>query len=138
MRAQRGNYLETQIKKILAHLNNTGAHGHKNHAERTKDGTYICGEPFDFEVISNGRIFTFDAKECHADAWSLQNAKLNQVKALYDAAQNGAEAFFLVWFATRNKIVRFDIYRVKEALEKGVSSLRPEDGSVFDWRIFLS
>lgn len=125
------------MNRVLKHLNNIGIHGHKNHANRTQDGTYIEGEPFDYEVISQGKTYCFDTKECHADSWNLKtNAKISQIKNLYDAAQNGAESFFLVWFATSNKIITFNIYKVREALEQGVSSLKAEDGSAFDWRIF--
>lgn len=135
---RRGHYLELEMNRVLNYLNSIGIHGHKNHANRAQDGTRIEGEPFDFEVISHGKTYCYDTKECNADAWNLKtNAKLAQVKNLYDAAENGAEAFFLVWFAKVNKIIRFDIYTVKEALEKGVSSLKPEDGEEFEWRILM-
>lgn len=135
---RKGHYLELEMNRVLNYLNRIGIHGHKNHANRTQDGTYVEGEPFDYEVISHGQTFCFDTKECNADAWNLKtNAKLAQVKNLFDAAENGAEAFFLVWFAKVNKIIRFDIYKVKEALETGVSSLKPEEGEGFDWRILM-
>lgn len=136
---RRGHYLESEINRILKYLNSIGIHGHKNHANRTHEGKYLDGECFDYEVISGGKVYCFDAKEVHSPTWNLKtNAKLSQIKALYDTAENGAEAFFLVWFAIQNKIIRFDIYKVRGALEKGVSSLKPEDGSEFDWRIFLN
>lgn len=135
---RKGHYLEIELNKIINYLNNNGVHAHKNHAKRTQDGVYLEGEPFDYEVISNGKTFCFDAKECHANKWNLKtNAKLSQVKNLLDAADNGAEAFFLVWFAEQNKIVKFDIHYVQEAMAKGTSSLKAEDGEGFEWRIFL-
>lgn len=135
---RKGHYLESEINRILKYLRSVGIHGHKNYANRTQDGTYIEGECYDYEVISHGKFYVFDAKECHAGVWNLKtNAKLSQVKNLLDAAENGAEAFFLVWFAGQNKIIRFDIYKVQEALASGISSLKPTEGRDFDWRIFL-
>lgn len=111
---RKGHYLESELNKIVKYLNGAGIHAHKNHAHRTQDGVYLEGEPFDYEVISKGKTFCFDAKECHSDKWNLKtNAKLSQVKNLLDAADNGAEAFFLVWFAEQNKIVKFDIHYVQ-------------------------
>jgi len=117
--ANRGHYLETEIERVLRFLGNMGVHGHKNHARRTAEGAYLEGEPFDYEVLSDGVLHCFDAKECSGDKWSLKNAKLSQVDNLLKCAAHGAEAFFLVYFKKVRKLVRFDAQFVKEALCSG-------------------
>jgi penicillin-binding protein-related factor A (putative recombinase) len=110
-----------------------GVHGHKNHARRTAEGAYLEGEPFDYEVLSDGVLHCFDAKECAGDKWSLKNAKLSQVDNLLKCAAHGAEAFFLVYFKTVRKLVRFNVQFVKEAMCSGKKSLGPDEGVSWDW-----
>ena len=71
---RRGHYLESQIGKVFDHLNSIGIHAHKNHPHRTVEGTYLEGEPFDYEVMSSPP-HCFDAKEAQGDVWPLSNAK---------------------------------------------------------------
>ena len=49
---KKGSYLEREIDRVLKFLDTRGIHGHKNHPKRLNDGTYIEGEPFDYEVFS--------------------------------------------------------------------------------------
>lgn len=128
---RKGAHLEQEIDRVLKYLDAQGIHGHKNHAKRTQDGTYIAGEPFDFEVFSPSRVWTFDAKECEADAWPLSKAKLSQVNNLVRTG-----GFFLVWFVRLRKLIRFDATVIKEKL--GVQgAITPSEGVEFDWQIFL-
>lgn len=133
--ASRGHYLEKEIERVLKFLESLGVHGHKNHARRTADGAYIEGEPFDYEVFSNGVLHCFDAKECAGDKWSLKNAKLSQMDNLLKCAAHGAEAFFLVYFKTVRKLVRFNVQFVKEAMCSGKKSLGPDEGVDWDWTV---
>ncbi|MCK9327192.1 MAG: Holliday junction resolvase RecU [Bacteroidales bacterium] len=131
---RRGFYLENELDRVLKFLSNRGIHGHKNHARQTVDGAYIEGEPFDYEVISNGILHCFDAKECHGNRWSLKNAKLSQVQNLIQCANHGAEAYFLVYFVLSGKLKRFDAQFVKLALSSGKKSLIAEEGEDWDWQ----
>lgn len=133
---KKGSYLEREIDRVLKFLDARGIHGHKNHPKRLNDGTYIEGEPFDYEVFSPSRLWCFDTKECESDAWPLSKAKLSQVDSLVKCARAGAEAFFLVWFAKTRRLVRFDAELIAARLGKG-GSLTPDEGVVFDWQVFL-
>lgn len=134
---RRGHYLESQIGKVFEYLGSVGIHAHKNHAKRSVDGTYLEGEPFDYEVFAHGTLHCFDAKEAQRDRWALGNAKPSQVRHLLDCRKHGAEAYFLVLFG--NKILRrFDVEYVLLALQEGRGSLRVDEGSEWDWQTFLS
>lgn len=134
---RKGAYLEREIERVLSYLSTLGIHGHKNHVRRTAEGQYLEGEPFDYEVFVNGTVHCFDAKECAGDKWSLKNAKLSQVDNLLKCAAHGAEAFFLVYFKTVRKLVRFNVQFVKEAMCSGKKSLGPDEGADWDWRTLL-
>ena len=130
---RRGFEFEKELNRLSKYLNSTGVHMHKNHANRTESGIWLEGEPFDYEVISNGVIHCFDTKECAGERWSLKNAKLNQLNNLLACSNNGAEAYFLVWFKKFNKIIRFDVELIKNALIQGIKSLKPEEGKIWQW-----
>ncbi|MEA5034199.1 hypothetical protein [Cloacibacillus evryensis] len=128
---RKGAHLEREIDRVIKFLDTRGIHGHKNHAKRTQDGTYIEGEPFDYEIFSPSRVWCFDAKECEASAWPLSKAKLSQVSNLLKV--NG---FFLVWFSGPKKLIAFDakIIQAKLGLQ---GSITPDEGTEFDWQTFL-
>jgi penicillin-binding protein-related factor A (putative recombinase) len=133
---RKGAHLEQQIDKLLKYLDAQGIHGHKNRANRAPDGTYIEGEPFDYEVFSPSKVWCFDAKECEASAWPLCKAKLSQVNNLEKVRRVGCEAFFLVWFEHEKKLIKFDVSMIQKSL--GVKgSVTPNEGSEFDWRALL-
>ena len=129
---QRGHFLESELDRVIEYLNSIGVHGHKNHARRTVDGTYLEGEPFDYEVLVDGVLHCFDAKESKTDKWALSNAKPLQVKHLQNCKKHGAEAYFLVYFASRRKLKRFDVDVVIEEM-KNKSYLTPDKGGDWDW-----
>ena len=133
---KKGSHLENEMDRVLKFLDMRGIHGHKNHPKRTNDGTYIEGEPFDYEVFSPSGMWCFDTKECEADAWPLSKAKLSQVNSLMQCARAGCEAFFLVWFVKSRRLIRFDAVLVADSLGKK-GSLTPDEGVAFDWQVFL-
>ncbi len=133
---RRGFQFENELNRLAKFLNSSGVHMHKNHAHRSIDGTFIEGEPFDYEIIVNGVIHCFDAKECSAKTWSLTNAKLNQLNNMLVCQKNGAQAYFLVWFKQVNKLIRFDADMIQQALICGKKSLRPEEGKIWSWTEF--
>lgn len=130
---RRGYEFENELNRVSKFLNATGVHMHKNYAHRTENGTYLEGEPFDYEVFTHGTVHCFDAKECAASSWNLKNAKINQVNSLCMCQNNGAQAYFLVWFKKINKVIRFNADIVKSALINGKKSLKPEEGELWEW-----
>lgn len=139
MREQRGKYLERQLDCLLDALAARGVHGHKNRAYRTIRGDFIEGEPFDYEIFSRGRLYVFDAKECRGKSWNLKtNAKLSQLNNLCMLANHGADAFFLVYFWDAGKVVKFGADAVKDALCRGVKSLKADDGEVWAWESMIA
>jgi penicillin-binding protein-related factor A (putative recombinase) len=134
MRQRRGHYLETQIQEIINYLNSVGVHAHKNHTERTVDGVYLAGEPYDYDIIASPP-HCFDAKETQRDTWPLSNAKPHQVKNLLNCQQHGAEAYFLVLFP--EGLRRFDVDYVLGAIQAGRRSLRAEEGKAWNWEELL-
>lgn len=128
-----GFEFENELNRVAKYLASIGVHMHKNHAHRTESGVYLEGEPFDYEVFSNGHVHCFDAKECATKSWSLKNAKLSQINSLSMCQKNGAQAYFLVWFKALNKIVRFDVDVIKNALINGKKSLKPEERRKWEW-----
>ena len=132
---RRGFEFEIQLARLATYLNANGVHMHKNHARRTNEGVYIEGEPFDYEILCDGELHCFDAKECESKRWSLKNAKPQQINNLLICERNGAEAYFLVLFKP-DKIRRFDATTVSDALQRGKKSLGPEEGAVWDWTVF--
>lgn len=130
--ARRGHHLESEIDRVLEYLGSQGIHGHKNHARRTVDGVFLEGEPFDYEVLANGTLHCFDAKECQSKRWNLGNAKPAQINALRQCANHGAQAYFLVCFEGR-EVRRFDVEQVQAALAAGKGSLTAEEGRAWKW-----
>lgn len=128
---RKGAHLEQEMDRVLKFLDTRGIHGHKNHPRRLNDGTYCEGEPFDYEVFSPSRVYTFDTKECEADAWPLSKAKLSQVNNLCKTG-----GFFLVWFASARRLIRFDASMIKTKLGRQ-GSVTPSEGVDFDWQVFL-
>jgi len=133
---RRGHYLESQLAKVISYLNEQGIHAHKNHPERTVDGTYLEGEPFDYEVMVSPP-HCFDAKESEGDAWPLAKAKPSQVKHLLNCRNHGAAAYFLVLFG-RKVLKQFDVQLVLEAMQEGRKTLLASEGCDWDWKQFLN
>ena len=130
---RRGYEFENELNRLSKYLNSIGIHMHKNHAKRTENGVYLEGEPFDYEVLKDGELHVFDAKECAGKRWSLSNAKLSQLNNMLVCRKNGAQAYFLVWFRLSNKIIRFDVELIQQALIDGKKSLTETEGKTWQW-----
>ena len=135
---RRGHEFEAELNRVSKYLNANGIHMHKNHAHRTEQGIYLEGEPFDYEVISGGVIHCFDAKECAGKRWNLSNAKLSQLNNMLVCRENGAQAYFLVWYRNENAIIRFDAELVRQKLVDGQKSLSSEEGVKWQWTELLT
>lgn len=103
------NYLENQIDKLIKKVNDIGYHGHKNSPERLNDGTYISGEPYDYDLFLPNYKACFDAKMCEADKWHMQPKDIKQTNYLKKCKNSGMEAFFLIYFSKTKQLLHFDI-----------------------------
>jgi hypothetical protein len=92
---QKGHAFEKQVEKVADYINTSGGHAHKNHAERTIEGTYIKGEPFDWEMFIPNYHCAFDTKECKDDTWHMQPKDIVQAENLKHCKNAGLEAYFL-------------------------------------------
>lgn len=126
--AYRGKGLERAIRKLFESYESRGIHCQQNHPEQLHDGTLVGRHGFDFQILHRGKFFAFDAKECALNTWPINKAKLHQLKALLEVHKNFGEAFFLVYFTTLKKLVKFPAVTVQNAMTDGMTSLPPERG----------
>lgn len=124
----RGKGLERAIRKLFESYASRGIHCQQNHPEQLHDGTLVGRHGFDFQILYRGKFYAFDAKECGLAAWPINKAKLHQLKALLDVHENGGEAFFLVYFTTLKKLVKFPAVTVQKAIAANFTSLCPKCG----------
>jgi penicillin-binding protein-related factor A (putative recombinase) len=129
--ANRGKQLEAAIREVFKHYAARGIHCHQNFPRQLHDGTIVEKGPFDFEVLYNGTLYAFDAKQCEATSWHPDKRHLHQEKMLLEVTRQGGQGFYLVYFVPLRKLVRFD---VPLPTSKG---LRPEDGLVLPGLDFL-
>jgi hypothetical protein len=111
------NRLEKTIDKYCKYLISKGIHCHKNNPLRLHDGTYIEGEPFDFEIMTSPAK-VFDTKEVSDNYLRIGKKELKQLKAMYDCQKAGHDAFFLIWFSRYKKLMKISAVRCTELLRK--------------------
>jgi penicillin-binding protein-related factor A (putative recombinase) len=121
--ANRGKSLEHALNKYITYLESIGVHAHKNHANRSHDGQYLAGEPFDYEIFRDKTLIAFDAKECKSNSFQTANCKLSQIKSLQDIERHGGTVFFLVYFFSSNSLVKYTLEQVMKN-----KSLKPDQG----------
>lgn len=126
------NYLESQIDKIIDKVNAMGYHGHKNNPNRTIDGIFLSGEPYDYDLFLPNYKACFDAKMCDAEKWHMQKKDIKQSNYLKKCKNSGMDSFFLVYFTKKKKLVMFDVDIVIEKL-KTTKSIEIEVGC--EWPI---
>lgn len=119
---RRGFIFENQIKQVCNFVEAIGGHAHKNHAERLQDGTYIKGEPFDYEIFLPNYKAVFDAKEVATDIWHMAQKDIVQADNLKHCKNTGLEAYFLIYFKNRG-VYQIDIDKVIQILEQGKKSI---------------
>lgn len=136
---RKGATLEKNIDKLIDFLAFKSIHGHKNNALRlVGSGQTVKGEPFDYEIFAPSKVHCFDVKECAGERWNLKtNAKPAQINALIQCERSGAECYFLVYFIQKNKVVKFPVKQVLNAMKAGVKSFSADEGRPFEWKTFL-
>jgi recombination protein U len=124
----RGRNLESAVKKLFKSYESRGIHCQQNHPEQLHDGTLVKRHGFDFQIFYEEKFYAFDAKECALTAWPLDKAKPHQVKALLDVADNGGEAFFLVYFTKSKELIRYDVKKIQNSIINGCKKVLPSEG----------
>jgi penicillin-binding protein-related factor A (putative recombinase) len=132
------NYLESQIDKLIAHINdNELGFGWKNHPNRTYNGTFISGEPFDYCIFTKSKKVCFDAKETDKAVWNIQKKDIIQAKNLYKVSlASGIEAFFLIYFITSKSLVRIKINDFLNILAER-KHIKQSDCQIWDYKVLL-
>ena len=131
------NNFEYQINKLIKHINSLGYHAHKNHAQRLHNGKYIDGEYFDYEILLPGYTACFDAKETINQIWNFCKKDIKQGENLKHCKNAGADAFFVVYFITLKKMIKFDVDVFIHSLKQNKKHLKPEDGEEWDIKELL-
>lgn len=122
---RRGYQFENQIQKVCDYVEAIGGHAHKNHPERTVDGIYKKGEPFDYEIFLPNYKAVFDAKQCNTDTWNIVKKDIRQTNELKKCKNAGLKAYFLICF--ENKDVRqVDVDIVIEHLKNNKKSIKKD------------
>lgn len=124
---RRGFIFENQIKKVCDYVEAIGGHAHKNQPERTIDGTYIKGEPFDYEIFLPNYKAVFDAKECKTKKWHMVDKDIRQCNEMKKCKNAGLKAYFLICF--EGKRVRMVDVDTAIATLKGGSKIISEEGN---------
>lgn len=115
------NYLESQIDKVVKHIDKLGYHAHKNHPQRSLDGVFISGEPYDYDIFLPNYKACFDAKMCESAKWHLKDKDIKQANILKKCKKAGMDAFFLVYFVKDKKLLKFDVDIIIEQLQTSKS-----------------
>lgn len=133
---QKGKYLESQIDKLCKYINAVGFHAHKNHPLRTADGTFLAGEPYDYEIFArrNGAPYhaCFDAKECMEFSWHMKKKDIKQADDLKHCKNAGADAFFLIYFVPLSALLKIDVDDVIAVLQSGSKTVPSTLGAPWD------
>ena len=119
---QKGHDFEKQVEKVCEYVEKIGGHAHKNHPARTADGTYLKGEPFDYEVFLPNCHHVFDAKKCATDIWHMQKKDIVQANNLYKCGNAGLEAYFLICFKNK-EVKQININDIVKILKDGHKSI---------------
>ena len=125
---RKGQYLESQLNKVIKYVNEIGGHAHKNNPNRTVEGIYLTGEPFDYEIFLRDYKACFDAKEVKGNVWNLKEKDIKQAENLKHCKNTGLEAYFLILF-NQKELLEIDVDKVIEELKKGKKSIHKRKGT---------
>lgn len=128
---RRGFIFENQVKKVCEYVEEIGGHAHKNHAERLQDGTYIKGEPFDYEIFLPNYKAVFDAKECKTNKWHMVDKDIRQCDEMKKCKNAGLKAYFLICFEGHD-VRMIDVDTAIEILKYGSKTIPAADNPKWD------
>ena len=128
---RRGYIFENQIQKVCDYVEAIGGHAHKNHPERLQDGTYIKGEPFDYEIFLPEYKAVFDAKECKTRKWRMVEKDIRQCNEMKKCKNAGLKAYFLICFEDGD-VRMIDVDTAIETLKRGNKTIPAEGNPCWD------
>ncbi len=128
---RRGYQFENQIKKVCDYVEAIGGHAHKNHPERLQDGTYIKGEPFDYEIFLPNYKAVFDAKECKTKKWHMVDKDIRQCDEMKKCKNAGLKAYFLICFEGK-RVRMIDVDTAIATLKSGSRTIYEEGNPSWD------
>ncbi len=128
---RRGFQFEEQIQKVCDYVEAIGGHAHKNHPERTVDGIYKKGEPFDYEVFLPNYKAVFDAKECKTRKWHMVDKDIRQCDEMKKCKNAGLKAYFLICFEGHD-VRMIDVDTAIETLKNGSKTISVEGNPGWD------
>ena len=128
---RRGFIFEIQVKKVCEYVEAIGGHAHTNHAERLQDGTYIKGEPFDYEIFLPNYKAVFDAKECKTNKWHMVDKDIRQCDEMKKCKNAGLKAYFLICFEGHD-VRMIDVDTAIEILKYGSKTIPAADNPKWD------
>jgi penicillin-binding protein-related factor A (putative recombinase) len=118
---RKGAVLEKSILKLFGVYQTLGIFCIQIHPRRLTNGQNTEKAPFDFLCFHKGRVVAFDTKECAAPRFPT--APNHQIAALECINRNGGEGFFLVYFSSLKKLVKFKPMQC-------IKSVLPEEGEL--------
>lgn len=127
----RGKNFERQINKVCEYINSIGGFAHKLCAERTIQGTFIKGEPFDYIVLMKEYKAVFDAKECKTRQWHMVDKDIRQCDEMKKCKNAGLKAYFLICFEGYD-VRMIDVDTVIEILKKGSKTVSAANNPKWD------
>lgn len=89
------------------------------------DGTYLKGEPFDYEIFYKDYHAVFDAKEVEGDTWHIAKKDIVQANNLKKCKNAGLKAYFLICF-NKNDVRQLDVDIVINSLKDNKKSIKKD------------
>lgn len=129
---EKGKGFESQVNKVCDYINKTKGFAHKLCPERTINGIFKRGEPFDYIILLDKYKCVFDAKECKSDTWRIYEKDIKQCNELKKCKNVGLDAYFLICYENRD-VKQIDVDIVIETLKNNKKSIKNKDFP--DWKL---
>ena len=133
------NIIENNIDHIIEYIiKNKLGFGWKNHPNRTNQGTYLSGEPFDYIIIKDNQIYCFDCKETGLKHWAIKKKDIQQAINLkkISLTKHGVICGFLIYWKEIKQTTFLEI-NVFEEIIKERKHVKFEDCKIFDLGVFI-
>ncbi len=131
IKMQKGKSFERQINKVCEYINNIGGFAHKLCAERTIQGTFIKGEPFDYIILTKDYKAVFDAKEAETGTYHIVKKDIKQINELKKCKNAGCNAYLLICFEGQD-VRMIDVDVVIKLLKNNKKSIKREGNPSWD------
>ncbi|MDY3030737.1 MAG: hypothetical protein SOS24_03110 [Clostridia bacterium] len=129
---RKGYVFENEIKRLMSVAEACGMHWHKNNPNRTVNGIYVAGEPYDYEIFLPEGVEVFDAKEVSGRAWHLKDKDVRQCSELCKCAEAAnVKAYFVLLFGGSD-VRAVSAAHVKEVLTSGSRTVGKDECTEWD------